>query len=140
MTLETTTPTEAIELTFKKYIADFNIHDAKAFASHFTEDADFTNVFGKSFHGRVAVEAQHAPIFVTMFKNSFLSIDKTSIRLLTDDLAAVDIVWTMTAAVDPKGNPWSDRKGLMSLIMKEQNENWSILIMHNMDLPVVSFN
>ena len=43
----------------------------------------------------------------------------------------------MTGAIDPAGNAWPDRKGLINLILKQESEGWKILIMHNMDLPVM---
>ena len=117
------------------FMAAWDIHDAKALSLLFTEDADFTNVFGKSFHGRSAIEAQHAPLFNTMFKSSRLNFTGTSTRFLNENLAAVDAYWEMSGAKDFQGIDWPDRIGLMSLILKKNN-GWRIVIMHNMDLPV----
>ena len=131
---------KAINAVIENFIEAWNMHDVKAHASVFVENADFTNVFGQRFHGREAIEEQHARIFETMFKNSHIDLEQTSIRLIDQIFAAVDVRWTMHGAVDMKGNPWSERKGLMNLVMKFDNGEWSILIMHNMDLPVISAN
>ena len=117
------------------FVEGWNLHDAKLFSSAFANDADFTNVFGKKAHGRNQIEEFHASNFSTIFKNSVLKQNEVSIRFLHSDLAAVDFEWEMSGATDPDGNPWSDRKGLINLIVKNEDDAWLILIMHNMDLP-----
>ena len=131
---------QAITEVLERFTEAWNTHDAKAYAALFAENADFTNVFGQSFHGRETIEAQHAKIFTSMFKDSRITSMHSTVRLLDQFFASVDVIWTMSGAVDMKGNSWADRKGLMSLVMKFENEVWSILIMHNMDLPVISSN
>ena len=131
---------QAITEVLERFTEAWNTHDAKAYAALFAENADFTNVFGQSFHGRETIEAQHAKIFTSMFKDSRITSMYSTVRLLDQFFASVDVIWTMSGAVDMKGNSWADRKGLMSLVMKFENEVWSILIMHNMDLPVISSN
>ena len=131
---------QAITEVLERFTEAWNTHDAKAYAALFAENADFTNVFGQSFHGRETIEAQHAKIFTSMFKDSRITSMHSTVRLIDQLFASVDVIWTMSGAVDMKGNSWADRKGLMSLVMKFENEVWSILIMHNMDLPVISSN
>lgn len=131
---------QAITTVLDKFTETWNMHDAKAYSNLFAANADFTNVFGQKFHGREVIEEQHAKIFTTMFKESSITSMSPSIRLIDQIFAAVDVVWTMSGAVDMKGNPWAERKGLMNLVMKFENDQWSILIMHNMDLPVISAN
>jgi uncharacterized protein (TIGR02246 family) len=114
----------------------WNAHDAQAFASYFADDADFTNVFGQSAHGRQEIEKFHAPIFASIFKNSTLRSDdtKNKIRFLKSDIAAVDIFWSMTGVTDPNGKLAPERKGLLNAIMMPVNGKWLIKVMHNMDL------
>ena len=81
----------------------WNRHDAAAFAMAFAEDADFTNVRGMSAHGRAEIAKFHAPIFATMFKDSFLKIDNIKVRFIKPDVAAVDGWWEMTGATDQDG-------------------------------------
>ena len=131
---------QAITEVLERFTEAWNTHDAKAYAALFAENADFTNVFGQSFHGRETIEAQHAKIFTSMFKDSRITSMYSTVRLIDQLFASVDVIWTMSGAVDMKGNSWADRKGLMSLVMKFENEVWSILSMHNMDLPVISSN
>ena len=138
MIIETVKEEQSIKQVIEKFTETWNIHDSKAFSLLFAEDADFTNVFGQRAHGRTGIEKIHASIFATMFKESNLSSQETDVRFLNQNLAAVDVIWNMSAATDPQGKPWPDRKGLMNLIMKNDEESWKILIMHNMDFPVTS--
>ena len=131
---------QAIHRVIERFTEAWNKHDAAAYSLVFAEDADFTNVFGQKFHGRPAIEAQHALIFSTMFKSSHLTCREISVRLIDQNLATVDVIWNMKGATNPQGNPWPDRKGLLSLIMKNVGDKWSILIMHNMELPAISSN
>jgi uncharacterized protein (TIGR02246 family) len=113
----------------------WNEHDAHAFARPFAADADFTNVFGMRAKGRQAIERFHAPIFATMFAESTLTQSERSIRFLRPDVAAIDVGWEMAGARDPQGAEWPRRQGLMNLLATRDGGEWSIAVMHNMDLP-----
>ena len=129
------TADEAIQDLVRTLEAAWNRHDARAFAAAFAEDAEFTNVFGMVQRGRAGIEAAHAPIFKTMFKDSQLTVTETRVRLIRSDVAAVDVKWTMTGARDPHGNPWPARTGLLNWIVTRHGERWLIDVSHNMDLP-----
>lgn len=126
---------KAIDDLVRALEAAWNRHDAHAFAEAFAEDADFTNVFGMVQKGRAGIEAGHAPVFKTMFKDSRLTVTETRVRLIRPDVAAVDVKWAMTGARDPHGNPWPDRAGLLNWIVTRHGERWLIDVSHNMDLP-----
>jgi uncharacterized protein (TIGR02246 family) len=113
----------------------WNHHDANAFSMVFAEDADFTNVLGRSAHGRTEIEKFHAPMFATMFKDSHLTITDVKIRFITSDVAAVDARWEMTGAKSRDGQDIPLRKGLLNFLMTRSNGQWLITVMHNMDLP-----
>lgn len=113
----------------------WNRHDAAAFAAGFAADADFTNVFGMRARGRAAIEAFHAPIFRTMFKDSTLAIGEIGVRFVRSDVAAVDISWRMTGARDPQGNDWPERHGLISAVATRETDGWRFAVFHNQDLP-----
>ena len=125
---------EGIKKTLKAFIDAWNRHDAKAFANVFTEDADFTNVFGNGATGRKEVENFHAPIFSSIFKNSHQTITKSKIRFIKPDVAAVDAWWEMEGMTDMEGKAMANRKGLLNFILIPKGDKWLIAVMHNMDL------
>jgi uncharacterized protein (TIGR02246 family) len=116
--------------------------DAHAFSMVFREDADFTNVWGMTAHGRKAIEEFHRPLLegdgagpIPSFKHAETKVLDTRIRFLRPDVASVDATWTQTGAVQ-NGRDMGFRKGLLMLIATKQGDDWGIAVMHNMDLPV----
>ena len=126
---------QAIDRLVGDMVAAWNRHDAAAFAAAFAEDAEFTNVFGMVQQGRAGIEAAHAPIFMTMFKDSRLTATETKLRMIRPDVAAVELRWRMTGARDPMGNPWPERAGILNWIVTLHGDSWLIDVSHNMDLP-----
>lgn len=131
------TPSADDEKAIRTLVADFmgawNKHDAHAFAQTFTEDADFTNVRGDSAHGRKAVEDFHAPIFAARFKNTHLTAEDVKLRVLSSDIASVDIRWEMTGAIETDGTPIPIRKGLLNWVVTRHGDRWLISVMHNQE-------
>lgn len=132
---DTTAEKKEIEKTLNAFMAAWNVHDAKAFAAQFAEDADFTNVRGAGAHGRAAVEAFHAPLFATRFKDTHQTLLRHTVRFIKPDVAAVDAWWDMTGAKDPEGKEIPKRQGLLNFILTKTAGAWLITVMHNMDLP-----
>ena len=126
---------KAIKQVLDRFIEAWNRHDAKAFSMVFADDADFTNVGGKSAHGRTEVEKFHAPKFATNLKDTHQTITETKVRFITSDVAAVDARWEMTGARRVDGQEVPLRKGLLNLIMTRSENQWLIKVMHNMNLP-----
>src|SRR5690606_29103619 len=124
---------ERIEQTLRAFIDAWNRQDASASSHVFTEDADFTNVFGKGATGRKEGENFHALIFNTIFKNSHQTMTKTKIRFIKPDVAAVDAWWEMDGVTDMDGKAMPARKGLLNFIMTPEGDTWLVAVMHNMD-------
>src|SRR4029077_9029527 len=108
--------------------------DAHAFSMVFLEDADFTNVWGMTAHGRKAIEEFHRSLLegdgagpVPSFKHAQLKVLDTQIRFLRPDVASVDASWTQTGAVQ-NGKDMGPRKGLLMLIATKQGNEWGIAV------------
>ena len=110
----------------------WNHHDAEAFAAVFSQDADFTNVRGMGATGRAKIEAFHAPVFATIFSKSHQEYTDIKTRFLRPDVAAVDVRWKMTGAMDPQGN-LRDRDGLLNFVMEKNAGRWEIVVLHNLE-------
>jgi uncharacterized protein (TIGR02246 family) len=127
----------AIRGVVQNFMDAWNVHDARAFAAVFSEDADFTNWRGTSASGRSSIEALHAPMFATIFKNSHQKFTDIKIRFIRPDVAAVDVHWEMTGALDAAGNPRPFRQGLLMFVMAKDQGRWQILVMHNLDITAL---
>lgn len=128
------------EGTVQQVLYDFtegwNRHDVKLFSAVFADDADFTNVQGISKSGRKAIEELHEPLFQTIWSQSILKITKSKIRFIKYDVAAVDAWWILDGLKTLDGKDQPQRNGLLSFVMvNENNSQWMIAVMHNMDLP-----
>jgi uncharacterized protein (TIGR02246 family) len=107
----------------------------------FHEDADFTNVWGMTAHGRKAIEEFHRPLLegngegpIPSFKHAELKVLDTRVRFLRPDVACVDATWTQTGAVQ-NGHDMGLRKGVLMLVATKEQDGWGIAVMHNMDSP-----
>jgi uncharacterized protein (TIGR02246 family) len=128
------TDRKAIAAMMDRFVGAWNMHDAKAFAAVFAEDADFTNWRGTGTSGRSKIEEFHAPMFATIFKNSHQTYTAIKTRFIRPDVAAVDVHCEMTGAMDAQGNPRPDRQGLLNFVMAKNDGQWQIVVMHNLDL------
>jgi len=124
----------AILKVLSSFTDAWNKHDAKAFASIFSEDVDFINVAGKSAQGRNEIEKHHEPGFKTKWKESFQKFTKHKIRFIRPDVASVNAWWELTGIKGPEGQDMPPRKGILSFIMTRTGEVWLITVMHNMEL------
>ena len=129
--------TQQIHGAMNAFVDAWNHHDAKAFAAVFAEDADFTNWRGMGASGQSRIEAFHAPLFATIFKNSHQTLTDIKIRFVRADVAAVDVHWEMTGQTDAQGNPRPLRQGLLNFLMAKNDGQWQIVVMHNLDLTAL---
>lgn len=124
----------AVRQVLYAYERAWNDHDAHAFAATFSPDADFTNVRGVVAHGRAAIEQLHAPLFAHMFHGSHQVITSIKIRFLSPDIAAVEVLWDMTGALDHAGAARPLTHGLRALVLTKEHGTWGITVFHNMEL------
>jgi len=129
--------TQQIHGVMNAFVDAWNRHDAKAFAAVFAEDADFTNWRGMGASGRSRIEAFHAPLFATIFKNSHQTLTDIKIRFVRADVATVDVHWEMTGQTDAQGNPRPLRQGILNFVMAKNDGKWQIVVMHNLDLTAL---
>jgi uncharacterized protein (TIGR02246 family) len=131
------TDERAIRAVMDRFVDAWNHHDAKAFATVFAEDADFTKGRGTGASGRSKIEAFHAPVFATIFSKSHLEYTDIKTRFVRPDVATVDVHWKMSGAIDAQGNPRPEREGLLSFVMANSAGQWEIVVMHNLDISAL---
>jgi uncharacterized protein (TIGR02246 family) len=124
----------AVRAVVGGFVDGWNSHDAKRFAAVFAEDADFTNLRGDHVVGRAKIEEFLAPGYADFLKNSHIESNDIRTRFVRPDVAAVDVRWKLTGALDPQGKPQPDRSGLLSFVMAKSGGQWQIVVMHNVDL------
>jgi uncharacterized protein (TIGR02246 family) len=113
----------------------WNRGDAQAFAAHYAENGDFTNVIGQQLYGREAFIAQHAKIFSTIYKGSHNDFTVSKITFLRADVALVDIDGILVGALrlPPGVTAYPDGAVHVKLleVMTKENGSWWIAAFHN---------
>jgi len=108
----------------------WNKHDAKAYASLFTEDGDIVNVVGWWWKGKAEIEKKLTDAYVYVFKESTLTIKDVDIRFLNPEFAVAHVRWTMTGARTPAGIP-VPQQGIQTHVLQKQNGQWLIAAFQN---------
>jgi uncharacterized protein (TIGR02246 family) len=129
---------EAIRALEKRQGEAWNQHDAKAYASLFSEDGDCVNVVGWWWKGRAEIEKKLTDAYAYVFRESVLTIGEVTIRFLQPDLAVVHVRWTMTGARTPQGIP-TPQQGIQTQIVR-QDGRWLIASFQNTNsIPEMPF-
>jgi uncharacterized protein (TIGR02246 family) len=117
----------------------WNKHDAKAYASLFSEDGDVVNVVGWWWKGRQEIERKLTDAFAFVFRESTLNINEVDVRFLSPDIAVVHARWNMTGARTPKGIP-EPQQGIQLQTLQKQSGKWMIAAFQNTNsLPEMPF-
>jgi uncharacterized protein (TIGR02246 family) len=109
----------------------WNVHNMKAFASRFAEDADFVNVVGWWGQGRAEIEKKHAASHASWFRESTLKFTAVHLRFLTPQIALAHVESSLVAANRPDGTPAGLRIGILTLVFHKQADIWLIAAAHN---------
>jgi uncharacterized protein (TIGR02246 family) len=130
---------EAIRALEKQQGEAWNQHDAKAYASLFTEDGDCVNVVGWWWKGRAEIEKKLTDAYTYVFRESALTIGEVTSRFLQPDLAVVHVRWTMSGARTPQGIP-TPQQGIQTQIVRKQDGHWLIASFQNTNsIPEMPF-
>jgi len=108
----------------------WNRHDARAYASLFTEDGDVVNVVGWWWKGRSEIERKLTDAFAMMFRESRLALAEVQVRMLTPEIAVAHVRWTMTGAKAPPGIP-EPRQGIQTQVLRKDGGRWLIAAFQN---------
>ncbi|MCA0045495.1 hypothetical protein LB577_00770 [Mesorhizobium sp. B283B1A] len=87
------------------------------------------NVVGVWWKNRSEIEAAHRATHETMFRDSRLEGDVSSVVELAQGLASIHYSWTLTGASAPDGTPVGIRKGILLLIVQEGRSGWRIKVL-----------
>jgi uncharacterized protein (TIGR02246 family) len=130
-----------IEAVVSALTESWNRHDMTAYAAQFTEDADFVNVVGMHWRGCREIEAQHAHLRRTIFRNSTLRDLDRSVRLLDRGVALPHVRWEMIGHESLPG--WhipEIRHGVLTAVLVQKGEGWRVTAVQNTDIVPLPIN
>jgi uncharacterized protein (TIGR02246 family) len=125
----------AIRQVIAGFADSYNRHNAQDVAKWFSQDADFTTVQGVTTHGKAQIEEHFAPLFAGRLKDAHRAVSVRSIRLLTPEVASVNIDCEVTGTKGTDGSERPAHKGLYDWILTKQDGRWLINVFHESDLP-----
>lgn len=121
------------------FLDTWNKHDAHAFAGIFAVDAVVTTVGGTRTHGREELEKHMQPSFTgPVFKDSVYSATIKSSRLISADVAILDLDWEMNGARTRDGGLRPPRKGTLNWVVVKKDGRWEITSYHNSEFAQAS--
>ena len=106
-------------------------HDGHALAKIMAEDVDFVTVATTYLHGRTDFETFHVRLLSGRFKDSTISVLKTTTRFLRPDMAVVHWSWRIEGDKNPDGTPRPPRSGRMTLVAEKKGGNWLVIVGQN---------
>jgi uncharacterized protein (TIGR02246 family) len=109
----------------------WNRHDARTFASLFTEDADCVNVLGWWWKGRREIEQKVADAHAFIFRDSVLTTNEIDVRFVTSQIALVHVRWSMIGQKADDGTPGPPRSGIETDVLQKQRGKWLVASFHN---------
>lgn len=99
--------------------------DAKRWAKHFAEDADWIVWFGQTFSGRDTVAAVMDFIWNDFYADTHAVIEVAKIRFIEDNVAVVHLNFSI---VDAKGDLPSRPTTVPVMVMQNNGSEWEILM------------
>jgi uncharacterized protein (TIGR02246 family) len=108
----------------------WNKHDARAYASLFTETGDCVNVAGWWWKGRREIEQKLTAAYAFVFRESVLTITDVDVTFPASDVAIAHVRWSMVGARTPSGYP-KVQQGIQTQTLLKSNGNWLIAAFQN---------
>ena len=106
-------------------------HDGHALAKIMAEDVDFVTVATTYLHGRTDFETFHVRLLSGRFKDSTISVLKTTTRFLRRDMAVVHWSWRIEGDKNADGTRRQPRYGMMTLVAEKKVGNWQVIVGQN---------
>ena len=106
-------------------------HDGYALAQIMAEDVDFVTVATTYLHGRADFETFHVRLLSGRFKDSTMTVLKTTTRFLRPDMAVVHWSWKIEGDRNADGTPRQPRFGMMTLVAEKKVGNWLVIVGQN---------
>jgi uncharacterized protein (TIGR02246 family) len=127
---------EAVKVA-NAYVDGFNSHDPHAVAMLFTDNGDFVNGRGGSFHGRQAIEQFFSKPFGTggNLSGAHRTLTVKSAQTVSPGLVSVYAMSDQTGSKAADGTPNPATSTFFVFVLAKQGTHWEIAVFHESNLP-----
>jgi uncharacterized protein (TIGR02246 family) len=122
---------EAIRKIIAGTTEAFNKHDAKAFVSFYSPNAELVTVRGERMNGTLEIEKGLASIFATRAKMAALKTLDVTIRFIRPDVAIAHVTNEMSGVVNAEGEKQSPHRELSIRVLVKDKGIWRVSAFHN---------
>ena len=135
---QTSSPEEEIRRIVASQAAAWTVGDGARYAEHLAPEASFTNILGMVMYGREAFFKRHAEILATFYKGTTKHHAIRRIRLITPDVALVDIDNEVRGVKAMPGGAIVPADGVVKTQLMEvfvrRDGRWWVEAYHNVDV------
>jgi len=122
---------DAIKAVMAATTDAFSRHDAKAWVSFCTPEAQLVTVRGESMKGTAAIEKGLRTIFETRGRNVTLKTLDVAVRFIRPDVALAHVTNELSGLVDPDGQTLPPHQELSVRVLVKDQGIWRITAFHN---------
>ena len=108
-----------------------NAHDAKAFARHYTADAELVTVRCEILRGAADIERGLAAIFATRARGARLRTLDVTVRFIRPDVAVAHVTNEMTGVTNAQGERMPPQRELSVRVLVKDDGVWRVTAFHN---------
>ncbi len=127
-----------IKALIQGYTAAWNAEDGNKFASGFTDDADFVNIYGMHISKKDEIAARHQLIITSFLKGSKLEILNTQMREVKVGTVIAHVRWKLDGYREPSSGSdflGETREGIFTQVFIKEYGKWFITASHNTLMP-----
>ncbi|MFN2427984.1 MAG: SgcJ/EcaC family oxidoreductase [Candidatus Binatia bacterium] len=117
---------QAIRDLYGDFVKAWNKHDVETMAARWAIDGDQVEPDGQVAKGRDEVAALLKRQHTGVFKNTTLTLTVKSVWMISDNVALVDGTYELTGAQEPDGTAVPARKGMLTSVLIQERDTWSI--------------
>jgi len=124
----------SIERIIQDYTDSWNLRGCVGFGDHYSDSADFVNIYGMKFTGKAEIENRHTIILKSFLKGSKLETVNTLMREVQPGLVVATVFWRCHGFRNPASDLNSIgeiREGVFTHILIRMNEKWEITASQN---------
>lgn len=118
----------------RDYTQAWNEQACRGFGDHFSENADFVNIFGMKFSGKAEIEERHVKILQSFLKGSKLEIIGTELREVQKGVVIALVRWRLNGFRAPGSDlnsPGQIQEGIFTQVFVHPNNKWEITASQN---------